>query len=569
MKIRTRLILSYVIIIGLLSLGFIFLIRTFVLKDLREKNLTAADQAVAQIAEVNYELSKKVLTAYGERIVELKAEASASQLALLLSKVKQPFDYDALRADDTLRAAATPNILTWNGVAGYIDVYDTNGISIWHPNKKVEGRNFAEWKDEFPTMWKLVVQSFTEDHVAGYYTFLDKKTQEPKRKYMVLLRVPDTPFIVASTVYINDYFLPVHKKIRDAEKKAMAEAETSIRESSSRLTQKARMLTLLAVAGVSAVGILFALFFSNSIASPIQRLEQGVQKIGAGDFAVQIEEKGPPEIVTLAGAFNKLGKQLTIYIENLRKEIAARQIVESEIAIARKIQESLVPHTFPPFPNRKEFDLYGNILPAMEVAGDYYDFFVKEDKLILIVGDVSGKSVPAAFFMAITRTLIRSICHHKCEPGMVLTTANKILMQDNDACMFVTLFLACYDIKTGVLTYANAGHPEAALLKKNGKVNWFGLLNDPVAGVMPVKHFHVATQQIEPGDSIVLYTDGVTEATSEEEELFGPKRLETLLEESAGMEPKALCKKIEQSVLDFQKGHLFDDATLLVLRRNT
>ena len=200
MRIRTRLSLSYLIVIVLTGAAMMVLADAMV-KGLAEKNLKSADSAVRNVTEKSYRLSKRILTSYGEQTVELKAEEVAASLALALQG-KNLVDYPALRTDRKLRKMATQDVYSSEGVAGYVDVLDNKGVSVWHPNKSVEGRNFSEWADKYPEMWRLVQRSFHEKLVKGYYTFIDRNNHT-RQKYMVLVQIFGTPFIVVTVVNID------------------------------------------------------------------------------------------------------------------------------------------------------------------------------------------------------------------------------------------------------------------------------------------------------------------------------------------------------------------------------
>jgi len=297
-------------------------------------------------------------------------------------------------------------------------------------------------------------------------------------------------------------------------------------------------------------------------------LSNAVQKIADGDFSAKVKEKGAPEIVQLAASFNSLGDKLVVYVDDLKKEVAVRETYQREIDIAREIQQSLLPRVFPAFPERNEFALYAGVQPAKEVAGDFFDFFfASEDILTLIVGDVSGKSVPAAMFMAVSRTLLRTVCSHEKDLAEAINYANNILCEDNDTCMFVTLFVANLNVKTGEIVYCNAGHHEACVLKENRKIDLFGVHGSPALGIVPDVQYKTGRYTLAAGDKIVLYTDGVTEAHSPAKELFGEERLFEILKRESNKSPEELYGKIIKELNGFQNGEIFDDITLLILER--
>ncbi len=303
---------------------------------------------------------------------------------------------------------------------------------------------------------------------------------------------------------------------------------------------------------------------------PLQRLTASARAMAEGDLSVRVSGVRPgDEVGDLAEAFNTMGGRLTEYLARIKEEIAARQAVESEIKIARQIQESLLPRTFPPFPHRPEFSLFGHNLAAKEVAGDFYDFFfVDDDRLVLVIADVSGKGVPAALFMAVTRTLFRDVCVTEADPAAALGQVNRVLCQDNEANMFVTVFLAYYQVSTGRIVYANGGHNEVILVGPEGEARAFGQRGDVALGVLDEYTFTSRTAGVEPGETLVFYTDGVTEAPSPDGEMFGETRLMELISNLRSEPVDVICRRIMDQVSDFQQGAQFDDITMMALRRS-
>ena len=225
MKIRTYLTLSYVAIIVMIAVGMAVVVE-LTLGTVSHRNLLSAEHAVKKITNRNQEMSEKILTAYGEKVVEAEAEEVAREVAILLGG-RDTYNYERLRADESLRKIATRNIVTSSGVGGYVTLGDRQGMSILHPDRKVEGKNFKEWSARYPGLWELVRRSFTEEKVKGYYTFVGRDSERRRKKYMVLVHVPNTPLTVAATVYIDQYFLPVRAEILETSKQTMGEAKQS------------------------------------------------------------------------------------------------------------------------------------------------------------------------------------------------------------------------------------------------------------------------------------------------------------------------------------------------------
>ncbi len=242
-----------------------------------------------------------------------------------------------------------------------------------------------------------------------------------------------------------------------------------------------------------------------------------------------------------------------------------RQRMEEELNIAREIQMSMVPMLFPAYPRRHEFSVFATLKPAREVGGDFYDFLmVDDDHFCMTVGDVSGKGVPAALFMAVTKTLINSLARTHASPSEILTKLNNEISLNNEACMFVTVFIAILNVQTGKMVYANAGHNPPYLLREAGEVQALNQRHGPVIGAMEGLDFGQDDVTLVPGDIFLVYTDGVTEAMSPTRELYTEGRLERLLANGANHRPEPLIDAIVEDVHRFEDGaSQADDITLL------
>lgn len=311
MSIRSYLILTYLALVLLITVG---MLAGFDLlsNKIRQRNLEFAEDGVKKITASNLSISEQVLTHYGKFVVADKVQDVAKELAPYLSG-KKIYDYKKMRQNRQLRQIATQDITTPDGAAGYIDLIDNRGESVLHPNPEVEGKNFVQWRDKFPDMWRLVERSFTETRVSGYYTFLDIQNRA-RNKFMVLTQVPRSPFIVVAAVNIDEFFLPVHERIHQAGQETVAGAKETIEQYARNLSWRVKVIAFLGGLALSIVGIGFGLFFAGVIAGPLLRLRDGVHEVGGGNFAVEVPEKGAREVAELAHAFNELGQQLTGYI---------------------------------------------------------------------------------------------------------------------------------------------------------------------------------------------------------------------------------------------------------------
>jgi sigma-B regulation protein RsbU (phosphoserine phosphatase) len=247
---------------------------------------------------------------------------------------------------------------------------------------------------------------------------------------------------------------------------------------------------------------------------------------------------------------------------------AAQEKVEYELNIAAQIQRSILPSNFPAFSERGEFDLFAMMIPAREVGGDFYDFFfVDDDHLAVIIADVSDKGVPAALFTMISRTIFRSIVRQHKSPSQVLTETNDLLCEENDTGMFVTVLIAYYHLPTGQFTYSNGGHNPALLFGSDGTSKELVRKHGPALGVRPGLTYKEDAETLEPGQFLVLYTDGVTEASSPQNELYGLDRFAKLVSSCKSLKLSQMFNHIDKDLKKFQQGNQFDDITVLALRK--
>lgn len=246
----------------------------------------------------------------------------------------------------------------------------------------------------------------------------------------------------------------------------------------------------------------------------------------------------------------------------------AKEKVENELNIAAQIQKSILPSSFPAYPDRKEFELHAVMQPARYIGGDFYDFFFIDDNtLALVVADVSDKGVPAALFMMVSRTLIHSLAVDNPSPSVVLEKANNVMCQNNDSGMFVTVFLAFYNVSSGKLTATNGGHSASLIIDPDGASREWATTHGPALGFMEELPYKEETIDLEVGQTLFLYTDGVTEAMSQDNVLFGLGKLRDLLKRKHDFKLDRLCSDIEISLSEFQEGQQFDDITMLALKR--
>ena len=311
--------------------------------------------------------------------------------------------------------------------------------------------------------------------------------------------------------------------------------------------------------------VMFALIYfliKKIVVENIQRINSKLSEISDGNLDVSVDVRTNTEFASLSDDINSTVNTLKRYIA----EAAAR--IDKELAFAKAIQHSALPSVFPPFPQKREFDIYASMYTAKEVGGDFYDFYLlSEDELAFLIADVSGKGIPAALFMMTSKTLIKSFAESGCGVAEVFTKANAELCQSNETGMFVTAWLGVLNLKTGLVTFANAGHNPPLVQRADGTTKYLESAHGFVLAGMEGIRYRQNELQLEPGDLLYLYTDGVTEATDLAEKLYGDARLLTVLSGQQGADVRSVCTAIKADVDAFAgEAPQFDDITMLALR---
>jgi sigma-B regulation protein RsbU (phosphoserine phosphatase) len=326
--------------------------------------------------------------------------------------------------------------------------------------------------------------------------------------------------------------------------------------------------------------IIVAVYFSNTITRPLKILIRYSDELSKQDFSGDnrilteqsldsILERGD-EVGGLAKSFKHMESELYASVENLKITTSTKERMESELNIGRDIQMSMLPLIFPAFPDHSEFDVHAILHPAREVGGDFYDFFfVDENRFCFCVGDVSGKGVPSALFMALVKTLIKSRSSNDPSTASIMTHVNDEISEDNPASMFVTVFIVIMNIKTGEVVYTNAGHNPPYIIRKDCSIERVDDRHGPVIGAASGMTYKESRANLYHGDTIFMYTDGVTEAMDENNNLYSEKRLAELLSSRECASMKLVVEMVMQSVEQFQgKAEQFDDITILAVQNN-
>lgn len=329
---------------------------------------------------------------------------------------------------------------------------------------------------------------------------------------------------------------------------------------------------LLASTGFTIFGIIFVVLIgfllSNSITNPLKRLYLGTKRISNGDLDHKVKISTNDELEQLADSFNKMADDLKIYIKNLKETTTEKERMESELRIAHDIQMGIIPKKFPPFPDRKEFSIYATLIPAREVGGDFYDFFfIDEQHLCFVIGDISGKGVPAALFMAMTKTLIKTIAMEVSNPEEILDKVNREISLDSSVNMFVTVFCGILNTDTGEVYYVNGGHNPPLVIRRGSSLELLTGSTGTIVGFFEDVHYKTGRMDLNPGDTIYLYTDGVTEAVNKEHELFTEERLTEELYRHKRDSIEEMVSSTIKRIRSFSKGVAqSDDITILALK---
>ncbi|MBR6020273.1 MAG: SpoIIE family protein phosphatase [Lachnospiraceae bacterium] len=329
------------------------------------------------------------------------------------------------------------------------------------------------------------------------------------------------------------------------------------RDTSVRLTAVLEVLVFLTLFGV------IFLLVRKLVVNNINRVNTSLSKITDGDLEEQVNVRSNTEFASLSDDINATVSTLKQYIA------AADARIDRELALAKSIQQSALPSVFPPYPDRTDFSLYATMDAAREVGGDFYDFYLlDENRLAFLVADVSGKGIPAAMFMMTGKTVLRDYAERGDAPAEIATNANAKLCEGNDAEMFITAWMGFLETDTGLVRFVNAGHNPPVLIR-GGEASFIKQKANLTFAAMEGVPYREQSLELQPGDLLFLYTDGVTEATDADEQLFGNDRLLSVLSASFGSgdaATKAVCERVKDAVAEFVgEAPQFDDITMLCL----
>ena len=331
-----------------------------------------------------------------------------------------------------------------------------------------------------------------------------------------------------------------------------------------------KLRSLLIILGVIMLLLMMYLSYHGirKVVAPVEDFSDVAKKIAHGEFDAELPKiQSQDELKELHDSFEYLQQSLVRYIDELKSTTANKERIESELRIAQAIQMGMLPKSFPAFPDRDDIALAAKIVPAKEVGGDLYDFFIENDKLYFIVGDVSGKGIPASLVMAVTCRLFRSIASFHDKPEEIMTSLNDSLSDGNESNMFCTAFLGILDLKTSHLDYCNAGHNAPLVIGSNGNVSAIPVEPNLPLGLFGGFPYQGQETKLEKGTMLYLFTDGVNEAEDMEMNQFGDDRLVSLLQKNAGAEPKEIVETtFAQVQLHADGANQSDDITVMCIK---
>ena len=323
---------------------------------------------------------------------------------------------------------------------------------------------------------------------------------------------------------------------------------------------------LIAVAALMLTG---SLILSKRIVKPLNTITKRISELSESNLEFKMEDdyRTGDEVQELAEAFASISHRTVEYLDTVKRVTAEKERIGAELSLATQIQAAMLPHIVPAFPDRKDFDIIGSMDPAKEVGGDFYDYFlIDDDHLCMVIADVSGKGVPAALFMMASKIILQSVAMLGKSPGEILTKTNEAICSNNEAQMFVTVWLGILELSTGKLTCANAGHEYPVLKRADGSYELFKDKHGFVIGGMEGIRYKEYEIQLEPGAKLFVYTDGVPEATNAKQELFGTDRMLAALNGLPDASPLEVLKNVRKAVDAFvQEAEQFDDLTMLCL----
>ena len=455
-------------------------------------------------------------------------------------------------------------VISSSGQGGFAYVVNNNGQVILASDKN--GLFPAETADEAEDLRRSDNKELAQfvEQALRETTELNVITVDHKQYYMAGAPMPTVGWAVISVVEKELTEQPEKQMLAEYDK-INGDASAKFRSGTNRTNRSGILLTICVFVG----GLCAAMYAASRMVKPIEEMTRDITESSRTGRLFEMKDayRTNDEIELLAEAFDDLSRKTKRYIENITEITAEKERISTELSLATEIQIGMMPHIFPAFPERTEFDLYAMVNPAKAVGGDFYDYFlIDDDHLCLVMADVSGKGIPAALFMMASKIILASCAMLGKSAAEILTKTNEAICSNNQQEMFVTVWLGILEISTGRLTAANAGHEYPVIKRADGKYELFKDRHGLVIGGIDGVQYKDYELWLKPGDRLFLYTDGVPEASDEENRMFGTERMLAALNGEPDASPKEILKNVRAAVDDFvQDAEQFDDLTMLCL----
>lgn len=455
------------------------------------------------------------------------------------------------------------------GSTGYAFIVDRNGKIVIHPEYiPDENGNYPSNFELEPLKHESTSESYKNliKNMSSGASGVETADINGENYYVSYSPLSETGWSLGAASKTNDVLAPA-KEASNFIANSTEETNKSIRNQ----LQKTFAIFLSVFIVCSIITYILGIKFSKYILKPIKKLRNQANIVGDGDFSHFIDVDSNDELGDLSKSFNKMIENLKIYMENLEKTTREKEKIHSELMVAKKIQQSMIPSIFPAFPNRSDFDIYAVMDPAKEIGGDFYDFFFTDkEHLALVISDVSGKGVSAALFMVIAKILLKNALQSGFTPEKAFELVNNQLCENNEAGMFVTSFICLINIKNGKVTYSNAGHNAPLIYKKSeDKYEFMDKPKGFVLGGIPNQKYVKKETIINPDDTLFLYTDGITESMDTSGKLFGEKQLKQILNDKniKKLNVKKMIEILKNKISEFSNGaEQSDDITMLAFK---
>ena len=441
---------------------------------------------------------------------------------------------------------------------------DQNGHAAIAPLAERFPMAEADWTGDLRASQTELLAAIVSDALEGKETGVQQGQLLNGAYYISAAPIKTTGWILV-TAYSKEMASQPVAMLQQSYSQIEEETTLTYRSSTNRSRQTAIVL-LLIVAGLMLTG---SIILGTRIVKPLNTITRRISQLSEDNLEFKMEDayRTGDEVEELARSFAAISHKTVEYLDTVQRVTAEKERLGTELSLATQIQAAMLPHIVPAFPDRKDFDVIGSMNPAKEVGGDFYDYFlVDSDHLGMVIADVSGKGVPAALFMMASKIILQSVAMLGGSPAEILTKTNEAICSNNEAQMFVTVWVGILELSTGKLTCSSAGHEYPVIKRADGQFELYKDKHGFVIGGMDGLRYQEYVLQIHPGDKVFVYTDGVPEATNADKELFGTERLVNALNEQPQSAPFDILKNVRRAVDDFvQEAEQFDDLTMLCL----